>query len=203
MALPSPSSTARAAFHSLSDCRQCFLSLGSTSKTAYDCSVCFCSLTLRNLICPFPSSEDSVARSQQPPSLSAKTQTKQSSRPPQLSHGCSATMGTKLRIVAEASSAHDARAKLPRAELCAPRDGGTDGIPSTGHYLSVLSAARQVGHEAAHVLHRPFADVLQCWALIAIQKETSHSAWVRGGREGWGKAHKSLKSHTGNSQPAI
>lgn len=43
-------------------------------------------------------------------------------------------------------------------------------------YLSVLGAAGEVGHEAAHVLHCPFADVFQRGAFLAIQKQTSHGA---------------------------
>lgn len=89
--------------------------------------------------------------------------------------------------------------------------GNMDVPPMTswgcGIYLSVLSAARQVGHEAANVLHRPFADVFQRRALLPIQKQTSHGAWIvrsrGGGKEGRRKEHKSLKSHTDNNQPAI
>lgn len=79
-------------------------------------------------------------------------------------------------------------------------------------YLSVLGAAGEVGHEAAHVLHCPFADVFQRGAFLAIQKQTSHGACSvrrrggggkKGGKEGRRKKHKSLKSHTDNKQPAI
>lgn len=75
-----------------------------------------------------------------------------------------------------------------------------------GVHLSVLSAAGQVGHEAANVLHCPFADVFQRWALLPVQEKTSHGAWIvwsqRGnGKEGRRKEHKSLKSHTDNERP--